>query len=129
MSFIKSLIIICGVTAIGLLPAYAADIELQVVDKNCWIEIFEDDNYDADDPHVKLQGPKEFATMKNLQGKDWANDIESVIVGSNASVHAYEDKDFKGTEITFAPGQRVPNLGKLDMANDIESMKITCGAN
>jgi hypothetical protein len=129
MSFIKSLIIICGVTAIGLLPAYAADLELQVVDKNCWIEIFEDDNYDADDPHVKLQGPKEFATMKNLQGKDWANDIESVIVGSNASVHAYEDKDFKGTEITFAPGQRVPNLGKLDMANDIESMKISCGTN
>ena len=129
MSCIKSLIIICGVTAIGVLPAYAADIELQVVDKNCWIEIFEDDNYDADDPHVKLQGPKEFATMKNLHGKDWANDIESVIVGSNASVHAYEDKDFKGTEITFAPGQRVPNLGKLDMANDIESMKITCGTN
>ena len=41
-------------------------------------------------------------------------------------IHAYEDKDFKGTEITFAPGQRVPNLGKLDMANDIESMKISC---
>jgi hypothetical protein len=100
--------------------------EMKMVDKNCWIEIFEDDNYDADDPHVKIQGPKEFATMKNLEGKDWANDIESVIVGSSAIVHAYEDKDFKGTEITFASGQRVPNLGKLDMANDIESMKISC---
>jgi len=64
--------------------------------------------------------------MKNLEGKDWANDIESVIVGSNALVQAYEDKDFKGTEIAFAPSQRVPNLGKLDMANDIESMKISC---
>ena len=100
--------------------------ELQLVDKNCWIEIIEDDNYDADDPHVKIQGPKEIAIMTNLEGKDWANDIESVIVGSNASVHAYEGKDFKGTEIAFAPSQRVPNLGKLDMANDIESMKISC---
>ena len=117
----------CGVIAVGALTVQAADMELQLVDKNCWIEIFEDDNYDANDPHVKIQGPKEIATMKNLEGKDWANDIESVIVGSNASVHAYEDKDFKGTEITFAPGQRVPNLGKLDMANDIESMKISCG--
>jgi len=121
------LFVACGVIAVGALSVEAADMELQLVDKNCWIEIFEDDNYDPNDPHVKIQGPKEVSTMKNLEGKDWANDIESVIVGSNASVHAYEDKDFKGTEITFAPGQRVPNLGKLDMANDIESMKISCG--
>jgi hypothetical protein len=120
------LFIVSGLIGIGALSVEAADMEIQLIDKNCWVEIFEDDNYDADDPHVKIQGPKEFATMKNLEGKDWANDIESVIVGSNASVHAYEDKDFKGTEITFAPGQRVPNLGKLDMANDIESMKISC---
>lgn len=118
--------IFCGLL-MTLVPANAADMDLQIVDKNCWVEIFEDDNFDADDPHVKIQGPKEVATLKNLMGKDWANDIESVIVGSNTSVHAYEDKDFKGTEITFAPGQRVPNLGKLDMANDIESMKIACG--
>jgi hypothetical protein len=24
------------------------------IDKNCWIEIFEDEKYDADDPHVKM---------------------------------------------------------------------------
>lgn len=109
------------------LPVYAADLEMQLVDKNCFIEIFEDDNFDVDDPHVVLQGPKEYATLKNLAGKDWSNDIESVIVGSNATIRAYEDKDFKGTEIAFAPGQRVPNLGKMDMANDIESLKISCG--
>ncbi|MDZ4854326.1 MAG: beta/gamma crystallin domain-containing protein [Nitrospirota bacterium] len=124
--FLFKLFIVCGVIAVGALSVEAADLEIKTVDKNCWIEIFEDDNYDADDPHVKIQGPKEIATLKNLEGKDWANDIESVIVGSSASIHAYEDKDFKGTEITFAPGQRVPNLGKLDMANDIESMKISC---
>jgi len=115
-----------GLALIGL-PVFAADLETQVIDKNCFIEIFEDDNFDVDDPHVVLQGPKEYATLKNVAGKDWSNDIESVIVGSNATVRAYEDKDFKGTEIAFAPGQRVPNLGKLDMANDIESLKISCG--
>ena len=117
-----------AVIALSGAPVFAADLETQVVDKNCWIEIFEDDNFDMDDPHVKLQGPKEFATLKNLAGKDWSNDIESVIVGSNAKVRAYEDKDFRGTEPAFAPGQRVPNLGKLDMANDIESLKIACGS-
>ena len=126
MGLRKLLMMAAALTLAGL-PAYAADLETKVVDKNCFLEIFEDDNYDVDDPHVVLQGPKEYATLKNLAGKDWSNDIESVIVGSNATVHAFEDKDFKGTEIAFTPGQRVPNLGKLDMANDIESLKITCG--
>ena len=61
--------IVCGVIAVGALSVEAADMELQLVDKNCWIEIFEDDNYDANDPHVKIQGPKEVSTMKNLEGK------------------------------------------------------------
>ena len=118
----------CGVIVVEALSVEAADtdMEIKMVDKNCWIEIFEDDNYDAADPHIKIQGPKEFSTVRHLEGKDGANDFESVIVGPNASIHAYEDKDFKGTEITFASGHRVPNLGKLDMANDIESMKISC---
>jgi hypothetical protein len=104
----------------------AADLELQVVDKGCWVEIYEDDNYDKDDPHLQIQGPAEFASLKDLKGRNWNDDIESVIVGPNATVKAYKDKDFKGTEIAFTSNQRVPNLGKLDMSNDIESMKISC---
>ncbi|MEP6957762.1 MAG: beta/gamma crystallin domain-containing protein [Nitrospirota bacterium] len=120
------LFIACGLVAVGALSVEAADMEMQVVDKNCWVEIFDDSKYDVDDPHVKLQGPKEYASLKNLGGKDWNNDIQSIIVGSSASVLAYKDKDFKGPEIAFAPGQRVPDLSKLDMSNEIESMKITC---
>jgi len=121
------LFIVGGLLALGGLSAQAADMEVQVVDKNCWIEVFDDTKYDADDPHVKIQGPKEFASLKNLSGRDWNNEIKSVIVGSDAKVLAYKDKDFKGAEIAFAPGQRVPDLSKLDMSNDIESMKISCG--
>lgn len=120
------LFIACGLIAAGALSVEAADMEMQIVDKNCWVEIFDDSKYDADDPHVKLQGPKEYASLKNLGGKDWNNDIQSIIVGSSASVLAYKDKDFKGPEIAFAPGQRVPDLSRLDMSNEIESMKITC---
>ncbi|HNA84496.1 MAG TPA: hypothetical protein PK589_14290, partial [Nitrospira sp.] len=64
---------VAAVLALTGLPAFAADLEVQVVDKNCFIEIFEDDNFDVDDPHVVLQGPKEYATLKNLAGKDWSN--------------------------------------------------------
>lgn len=124
---LRNVFFISAVLSMIGIPVYAADMETQVLDKNCYIEIFEDDNFDPDDPHVILQGPKEYATLKSVAGKDWSNDIESVIVGSNATVRAYEDKDFKGTEVAFLPGQRVANLGKLDMANDIESLKISCG--
>jgi hypothetical protein len=109
-------------------PATAADLETQVFDKNCYIEVFDDDNFDMDDAHYKIQGPKVFASLKDVGGKNWNNDIESVIVGSNAKVKAYSEKDFKGTELAFAPGQRVPNLGKLDMKDEIESLKISCGS-
>jgi Beta/Gamma crystallin len=119
--------IVCGLIAIGALSVEAADVEMKMVDKNCWIEVFDDTKYDADDPHVKVEGPKDYATLKNLNGRDWNNEIQSIIVGSSATVLAYKDKDFKGTEIAFASGQRIPDLSKLDMSDDIESMKITCG--
>ena len=101
--------------------------EMQMVDKNCWIEVFDVPKYDADDPHVKVEGPKVYASLKNLSGRDWNNDIQSVIMGSGATVLAYKDKHFKGTGIAFAPGQRIPDLSQLNMSNHIESMKITCG--
>lgn len=128
MSFLRVGMTVIAGMAFCIAPALAADLETQVIDKNCYIEVFDDDNFDMDDSHVKLQGPKEFASLKDVEGKNWNNDIESVIVGSNARVKAYSEKDFKGTELAFAPGQRVPKLGKLDMSNEIESMKISCGS-
>jgi hypothetical protein len=128
MSLLRIGMPMIGVMALCAMPAFAADLETQVIDKNCYVEVFDDDDFDMKDDHYKIQGPKEFASLKDVGGKNWNNDIESVIVGTNAKVRAYSDKDFKGTELAFAPGQRVPNLGKLDMKDDIESMKISCGS-
>lgn len=128
MSFLSIGVSLFAAIAFGAAPVFAADLETQVIDKNCYIEVFDDDDFDMKDDHYKIQGPKEFASLKDLGGKNWNNDIESVIVGSNATVKAYSEKDFKGTELAFAPGQRVPNLGKLDMKDDIESLKVSCGS-
>jgi hypothetical protein len=65
--------------------------------------------------------------MKDVYGRNWSNDIESVIVGSNATVHAWINKDFTGPKITFTHGQRVPKLSKLKASNSIQSMKVMCG--
>ena len=128
MSFFRTGLAMIAAVACGAAPVFAADLETQVIDKNCYVEVFDDDDFDMKDDHYKIQGPKEFASLKDVGGKNWNNDIESVIVGTNARVRAYSEKDFKGTELAFAPGQRVPNLGKLDMKDDIESMKISCGS-
>ena len=116
-----------GLLALGAMPVQAVT-DRQMMEKNCWIEVFDDTKYDADDPHVKVQGPMELSSLKNLQGRNWNNEIQSVIVGPDATVRAYKDKDFKGTEIAFASGQRVPDLSDVDMSNDIESMKVSCSA-
>ena len=128
MAFLKIGLSMIASFAFFAVPAFAADLETQVLDKNCWIEVFDDDDFDMKDDHYKIQGPKEFASLTDVGGKNWNNDIESVIVGSNARVKAYSEKDFKGTELAFAPGQRVPNLGKLNLKDDIESMKVACGS-
>ncbi len=107
--------------------ASASDMEMQVVDKNCWAELFEDTDFDVDDPHVRVAGPFQSATLEDVAGQNWNNEIESLTVGPNATVYAYKDRDFSGTEIVFVPNQRVGDLAELNMSDDIESLKIKCG--
>lgn len=92
----------------------------------CWAEIFEDNDFDADDPHVIIKGPFQAASLKDLAGRNWSNDIESLIMGPRATMYAYKDKDFKDTEVVFAPNQRVKELSEVKLANKIESLKILC---
>src|SRR5688500_13820339 len=80
MVWLKMGLPMLAVIALNGAPAFAADLETQVIDKNCWIEVFDDDDFDTKDAHVKLQGPKEFASLTDVAGKNWNNDIESVIV-------------------------------------------------
>ena len=103
-----------------------SDVEVQLVDKNCWADLFEDNEFDPDDPHVRLLGPFQSATLKDIAGQDWNNEIQSIIVGPNATVRAYKDRDFSGTEVVFVANQRVGSLAELDMSDDIESLKIQC---
>ena len=121
-------LISAGLVGMGVMSAYAAaDIELKTVDKACWAEIYEDTDFDVNDPHVKIQGPTDIATLKDYSGRNWNNEIESIVVGPNAHIKAYSDKDFKGTELELTPNKRANDLSKLNMSDEIESLKVTCG--
>ena len=92
----------------------------------CWAEIFEDNDFDQKDAHVILKGPFEAASLKDLAGRNWSKDIESLIMGPRATMYAYKDRDFKDTEVVFGPNQRVKELSEVKLANKIESLKILC---
>jgi hypothetical protein len=76
--------------------------EMQMVDTNCWIAVFDVTKYDADDPHAKLRAPKSTPLRRISVVGTGNNDIQNVIMESGATVLAY-----KGTEIAFAPGRRI----------------------
>lgn len=119
---------LAGLVGVGVMSAYAAaDIELQAVDKACWAVIYEDTDFDVNDPHVKIQGPTQITTLKDYSGRNWNNEIESIVVGPNAHIKVYSDKDFKGTELELTPNKQVNDLSKLNMGDEIESLKVTCG--
>jgi hypothetical protein len=124
----RQALILAALAGVCAMPAYAAaDVELKTVDKACWAEIFEDTDFDLADPHVKIQGPMQVATLKDFSGRNWSNEIESIIVGPNAEIKAYPEKDFQGTVLVLKPNKRINDLSKLNMSDDIESMKISCG--
>lgn len=124
----RQALILAALAAVGAMPTYAAsDIELRPVDKACWAEIFEDTDFDLADPHVKIQGPMQMPSLKDFSGRNWSNEIQSIIVGPNAEITAYPDKDFQGTELVLKPNKRINDLSQLNMGDDIESMKISCG--
>ena len=50
-----------------------------------------------------------------------------MIVGPNAVIRAYSQRNYQGTELAFLADQRVSDLSDLNMGNTIESLKIMCG--
>ena len=124
----RQLLMVAGWVGVSFGLAHAAaDLEIKTVDKACYAEIFEDNDFDKDDPHVRIQGPAQIANLKDYSGRNWNNEIESIIVGPNATMRVYSDKDFKGIEVVLPANKRVAELSVVNMGNEIESIKLSCG--
>jgi hypothetical protein len=94
----------------------------------CSVQIWEDENFEDDNDMIN--GPMESRDMKGMPGAnkdDWGDEIDSLKVGSKATVTVWQDEDFKDTSTTFGPGTEKTNLrGNPNFGDDIDSMKITC---
>ena len=96
------------------------------VDSDCWVKVYESDNFRDTGSSATIRGPLDLATLENLEGKDWDDAIESIQVGPDAEVQVWKSANYAGTALTFQPNQRVENLAKLNFADEIGSMKVVC---
>jgi hypothetical protein len=95
-------------------------------DSDCWVKVYESDNFRDTGSSATIRGPIDLATLENLEGKDWDDAIESIEVGPDAEVQVWKSANYAGTALTFQPNQKVENLAKLNFADQIGSLKVVC---
>lgn len=92
----------------------------------CWVEIFMNADFDRNGPRLLLVGPHELPSLKGLNDQNWDNDIESIVMGPEATMVAYEHPDFGGRTLILASNQNIGNLVEAQMKNEIESLRLGC---
>lgn len=55
----------------------------------CWVDLFEDEDFDEGDLHTRISGPVQFSEMTNVNGSDFGDKIDSLRVGPEAVMRAY----------------------------------------
>lgn len=90
---------------------------------DCWVELFDADDFDASDDHFKLTKPGRYETLKDLPGasQDWTDEADSMKVGSDATVKIWEKTHFEGSSQTLDPGSSDP-----DLEHGPSSLELTC---
>lgn len=97
--------------------------ELFMATPGCWVDIFEDEDFQ--DSTLRVEGPSEHRNLKELPnsaGKDWGDQIDSLITGPNCWLTVYEDENFGDRSVKYGPNSRVGNLG--NMGDNIDSMRL-----
>jgi hypothetical protein len=95
-------------------------------DNKCWAEIYMNADFDKNAPRLLLVGPHELPTLKGLNDQNWDNDIESIVLGPEATMVAYEHPEFAGRTLILAANQNIGNLTNAQMKNEIESLRLAC---
>ena len=88
---------------------------------DCYIEVWSDKNFEGE--YIRIEGPVECGALE-FAGLDWGDSISSLRVGPAAFVLVYADKGFKGTMMSFGPGQEVSNLEELNFNDEIDSIML-----
>ena len=93
---------------------------------NCWIRVWEHTGFQG--RSMRIEGPMEIPWMGDWEwpdgGGDMHDDIGSIVVGPQAWFIGYEDEHFGDTQVCLGPGSSIPDLGRFNMNDQIDSFKI-----
>lgn len=116
---------------------------------DCWVDLYDDTQYEGN--HFRQQGPAKLKSLTKLNGENWDQKIESLIVGPKATLTLFENKNFKLTlkeminhpvlmkslgitkqdiledsELIFQSNVKVHGFGEFNFYHKIRSLKIEC---
>ncbi|MEW6039670.1 MAG: peptidase inhibitor family I36 protein [Pseudomonadota bacterium] len=114
---------------------------------NCWVDIYQGPDYTG--TKLRISGPAELASLKNLEGADWNDAIESLEVGPGAEVSVYgnenfvlpsgpvyheqeirswggKDENYRSQVATFTAGHKVHHLGEYGLHDQVSALKVRC---
>ncbi len=116
--------------------------------EGCWLDIY--DKTDFQGNHARIQGPVDLPNLRQIDGADWGNRIESLVVGSKARVTVFRKEDYQedaqgpayhgeaikawgekpesysDQEMSFGPGKKEHHLGELRFHQAINSLILRC---
>lgn len=95
-------------------------------DHKCWAEIYMNADFDKNAPSLLFVGPHDLPTLKGLNDQNWGNDIESIVLGPEATMVVSEHPEFAGRTLILAANQNIGNLVNAQMKNEIESLRLAC---
>ena len=118
-------------------------------EKDCWADFYEFAQFIG--RHVRLNGPIELTSLRNVNGENWESRIDSIIIGPKAKVTIFENINFKLTltemanhpdlmkslgitmeeikqdsELIFHPDDKIDHLGVYNFHKKTKSLKIEC---
>lgn len=115
----------------------------------CWVDLYDQPNCKGE--HIRVSGPKILGSLKNVEGSDWSNRIESIQVGPEARFTGYREENFDTShppatahpdafkswgddqlpayldlEIDIGPNMTESHLAELHFHRKIQSLKVIC---
>ena len=91
-------------------------------DGDCFVHLYDSDDFDTSDDNFKLTEEGRYATMDDLPGadQDWTDEADSIEVGDGATVTIWEKENFEGESQELDAGSRHPDI------EEPSSIELTC---
>jgi hypothetical protein len=105
-----------------LVPVQVSD---KALDSGCWAQFYTKREFKGD--VLTLVGPSVVASMDKGTARQLKRELDSVVVGPNATLKVYEHAMFKDRNVDFVPNSREGGLvRKLGFSGRIEGLELSC---